>query len=56
MRVRAKLRHSFQLAASKDEFERSLDEIAADGPVDGSRSGALDGWHVPVPSGPVERW
>lgn len=56
MRVRAKLRHQFQLAATRDELERVLDAINIDGPTRGTRTGLLPDMHVPVPSGPVERW
>jgi nifR3 family TIM-barrel protein len=56
MRVPAKLRHQFQLAAFQEDFEHALDAIALAGPVDRDRDDALDGWHVPVPAGPVERW
>ena len=56
MRVRAALRHLFQLATTRAEFDRALDAISLEGPVGQNREGALDGWHVPVPSGPVERW
>jgi nifR3 family TIM-barrel protein len=56
MRVRPALRHAYQLVATKADFDRVLDEIAAGGPASGSRSGALEGREIPVPSGPVERW
>ena len=56
MRVRAWLRHRFQEARTKDDFETVLDEINAEGPVRGSRTGVLEAMQVPVPSGPVERW
>ncbi len=56
MRVRSALRHRFQLAQTLEEFEDALAEIAEAGPVDGTRTGLLPDMHVPVPSGPVERW
>ena len=56
MRVRAALRHQFQLARTIDEFEAALREIADEGPTRGSKTGQLPEWHIPVPSGPVERW
>lgn len=56
MRVGAALRHRVQLARTSDEFESALAEIAAAGPTVGDRSGLLPEMHVPVPSGPVERW
>ncbi|MEZ6067047.1 MAG: tRNA dihydrouridine synthase DusB [Planctomycetaceae bacterium] len=56
MRVKASLRHSLQLAGNRAELERVLREIAAAGPMTGDRSGLLPDMHVPVPSGPVERW
>lgn len=56
MRVRASLRHRFQQAGTKEELEATLASIADDGPVRGTRDGVLPAMHVPVPSGPVERW
>jgi nifR3 family TIM-barrel protein len=56
MHVRAKLRHRFQLARTVQEVNDALAAIAEDGPVSGTRSGILPDMHVPVPSGPVERW
>ncbi|MBM83465.1 MAG: tRNA dihydrouridine synthase DusB [Planctomycetaceae bacterium] len=56
MRVRAALRHQFQLARTIDEFEAALAEIAEEGPTRGTKTGELPEWHIPVPSGPVERW
>ena len=56
MRVRARLRHQFQLARTRAELDAALDDIAEDGPVRGTRTGILPQMHVPVPSGPVERW
>ena len=56
MRVRAALRHRFQLAQTLDEFEDAIAAVAEAGPVGGTRTGLLPDMHVPVPSGPVERW
>lgn len=56
MRVRAALRHAFQLARTRGELEAVLAEIAAAGPVEGDRGGLLPDLVVPVPSGPVEHW
>ena len=55
MRVRARLRHQFQLASTRDEIDAVLLEIAEDGPVGGDR-GRLPQMHVPVPSGPIDKW
>jgi len=56
MRVRAALRHQFQLAKTKAEFEQALAEIITAGPKGKNRNGLLPDMHIPVPSGPVERW
>jgi tRNA-dihydrouridine synthase B len=56
MRVRAALRNEFQVACNREELHDVLERIAADGPVSGSRTGVLPEMHVPVPSGPIERW
>jgi nifR3 family TIM-barrel protein len=56
MRVRAKLRHRFQSARTPQDVSDTLAVIAEEGPVGGSRTGILPEMHVPVPSGPVERW
>jgi len=56
MRVGASLRHRLQLAQTEGEFESAVAAIAASGPTTGDRSGLLPDMHVPVPSGPVERW
>ena len=56
MRVRARLRHRFQLIKTPEEFDATLAEIAGDGPVRGSRTGVLEDMHIPVPSGPVANW
>ena len=56
MRVRARLRHEFQLAKTREEFDASLEAIADDGPVRGTPTGVLPDMHISVPAGPVERW
>lgn len=56
MRVRAYLRNQFQQAKTPIELETAIAAIDAEGPVRGSRTGLLPDMHVPVPSGPVERW
>lgn len=55
MRVRAALRHQFQLAGTRQEFERLLQEVRVEGPT-GRHEGILSDAQVPVPSGPNERW
>ncbi len=55
MRVRSALRHRFDQAKTREELEDALREINKVGPHTGSRD-ALPDMHVPVPSGPVERW
>lgn len=56
MRVRKALRHDFQQARTRQQFEEALDRIREAGPSIGDRHGLLPELHVPVPSGPVERW
>lgn len=56
MRARAKLRHQFQTARTVDEIHDALALISVEGPTRGTRTGILPQMHVPVPSGPVERW
>lgn len=56
MRVRTRLRHRFQQAATREEIEATLQAVHADGPCQGSRTGELPELAIPVPSGPVERW
>ncbi len=56
MRVKAALRHAVQLARTEQEFSQALDKIEQCGPLGGNRTGLLHEMHVPVPSGPVERW
>ena len=56
MHVRAKLRHEFQLIRSPVELDRYFEKLSAEGPVNGNRTGELPEMHIPVPSGPVERW
>lgn len=56
MRVLKRLRGDFQKVRTKAEMEIALAEIQEAGPVDGNRSGILTDVHVPVPSGPVDKW
>lgn len=56
MRVGAALRHRLQLAGTIEEFDATLAAIAQAGPTAGERTGLLPDMHIPVPSGPVERW
>lgn len=56
MRVRPALRHHFQQAKTRAAFDATLRTIVKAGPVGGNRTGLLPDMHVPVPSGPVERW
>lgn len=56
MHVRAKLRHEFQLIRDPEGLDRYFEKLAAEGPINGIRTGELPAMHIPVPSGPVERW
>ena len=56
MHVRRCLRNQFQMSRTREEMESALGRISAEGPARGSRTGLLPDLHVPVPSGPVERW
>lgn len=56
MRIRKKLRGDFQFVKTRDEFDRALERIRLEGPVDGNRTGVLTDCHVPVPGGPVDKW
>ncbi len=56
MRVRPHLRHQFQIARTIPAFEAAIMEIRTAGPHGASRTDQLPDLHVPVPSGPVERW
>ena len=56
MRVRPTLRHEVQTAKTIPEFLSLLDEVSRQGPTVGTRTGVLPDMHVPVPSGPIERW
>ncbi len=56
MRVPSGLRNRFQQAQSRNELDGVLAEISAAGPVAGAPGGALPEMHIPVPSGPMERW
>lgn len=56
MHAPAHLRNAFQQARSREQLEAVLTEIAAHGPTRTYRDGVLPEMHIPVPSGPVERW
>jgi len=56
LRVRASLRHQFQLITTREEFDDLIAQARESGPVTGDRHGVLQDVSVPVPSGPVERW
>lgn len=56
MHVRAAHRHQFQTARTLGEFEAAVAAIRTAGPIGAERDGLLPAMHVPVPSGPVERW
>ena len=56
MRVRSRLRDRFQKAKTRVEFDAAIADIIRDGPRGHDRTGVLPDMHVPVPSGPVERW
>ena len=56
MRVQKKLRGDFQKVCTRDEMDAHLVRIREAGPVDGNRSGVLTDCHIPVPSGPVDKW
>ncbi len=56
MRVRVKLRQQVQVAQSVAELSAAFDLIDAAGPMLGGRADELPPLHIPVPSGPNERW
>ncbi|MEZ6052861.1 MAG: tRNA dihydrouridine synthase DusB [Planctomycetaceae bacterium] len=56
MCVRPHLRHQFQLAKSIPEFEAAITAIRTAGPHGTSRTDQLPNLHIPVPTGPIERW
>ena len=56
MKVKASLRHKLQTAKTIDAFYDVLSEVEEVGPAIGTKDGILPDMHVPVPSGPVERW
>lgn len=56
MHVPPHLRNAFQQAKTYSAADQVLLEVAAHGPTRGSRRGFLPEMHIPVPSGPVERW
>ncbi len=56
LRVRAALRHEFQLAQTRADFDALIERVREEGPIHGNRDGTLTDAYVPVPSGPVEKW
>ncbi len=56
MRVKASLRHQFQQAKTRDEWDAAVAAIQVAGPSRHWRDGTLPDFHVPVPSGPVDKW
>lgn len=56
MMVPAPLRNQFQEACTRPELAAAMEAIREHGPSRGGRSGELPMLHIPVPSGPVERW
>lgn len=56
MRVRKRLRGDFQKVCTPEQMAAALSVIRNEGPVDGNRTGVLSDCHVPVPSGPVDKW
>ena len=55
MRVPASLRHDFQNARTRDDVNEVVERITQHGPQTGDRN-ALPDMHIPVPSGPVDKW
>jgi len=56
MHVRPAQRNQFQTAQTCPEIEAVLRDIQTGGPTRGERTGELPEMHIPVPSGPIERW
>ncbi|MCH2200380.1 MAG: tRNA dihydrouridine synthase DusB [Fuerstiella sp.] len=56
MRVRRRLRGDFQFVRTRPEFDDAVKQIREEGPVDGNRTGVLTDAHIPVPSGPIDKW
>ncbi|MEZ6039723.1 MAG: tRNA dihydrouridine synthase DusB [Planctomycetaceae bacterium] len=56
MRVQKKLRGDFQKVRTREEMDAHVAKIREAGPVDGNRTGVLSDCHIPVPSGPVDKW
>ena len=56
MRVRKRLRGDFQAVRTRSEFNAAISQICEEGPVDGNRTGILTDAHIPVPSGPIDKW
>ncbi len=55
MRVPASLRNDFQNARTREEVDTVVERITRHGPQTGDRN-ALPDMHIPVPSGPVDKW
>ncbi len=56
MFVPAPLRNEYQQANTLAEAEAAVTRIIEHGPTRGGREHVLPDLHIPVPSGPVERW
>ena len=56
MRIRKRLRGDFQRVSTREEFDAAMVMIHEEGPVDGNRTGVLTDAHIPVPSGPIDKW
>ncbi|MBC8290314.1 MAG: hypothetical protein H8E37_08360 [Planctomycetes bacterium] len=56
MRVRPKLRNMLQKAKTKEQFDAAIRDIERAGPRGYDKTGVLPDMHVPVPSGPIDRW
>lgn len=56
MRVKSTLRDKVQKANTKDEFIEAMANINKWGPLTGDRTGLLPDMHIPVPSGPIDKW
>ncbi len=56
MRVRKRLRGDFQLVRTRSEFDVAIGLIRKEGPVDSNQTGVMTDAHVPVPSGPIDKW
>ena len=47
---------ALEVGNSVAEFDEALRVIAECGPTVGTKDSPLPDFHIPVPSGPVERW